>query len=82
MYYFCLSTHGGDRKSRGESETGGSGFHFPRLLILFTDTMTEEEERGGRDLVTGSWLPVILIRAISAEKEVVSQALEIFSRRE
>ena len=69
MYYFCLSTHGGDRKSRGESETGGSGFHFPRLLILFTDIMTKEEEREGRGLVTGSWLPVILIRAVFTVEE-------------
>ena len=43
--------------SRGESETGGSGFHFSQI-IDFVYIMTKEEERGGRDLVTGSWLPV------------------------
>ena len=48
--------------SRGESETGGSGFHFSQI-IDFVYIMTKEEERGGRDLVTGSWLPVFLIRA-------------------
>ena len=31
-YVFSLSTQGGDRMSRGESETGGSGFHFSQII--------------------------------------------------